>query len=81
MSGAAKCPWCGLVQKPQPACKACGKTLQKGQTPAPRCPTCSSDELDRISLGNKVGAALLVGFFAIGHVTKTFRCRNCGHKW
>lgn len=48
---------------------------------APKCPVCSSPKVERITMGNKVGSAALVGVFAIGHVSKTFRCLACGMKF
>jgi len=47
----------------------------------PRCPSCGSTQCERISLGNKVGSAVLFGLFSLGHVSKTHRCKNCGAKW
>ena len=46
-----------------------------------KCPTCGSRNIEKISLKNKVGAGALFGFFAIGHIGKTFKCHNCGYKW
>ena len=45
------------------------------------CPSCGRKSAYRISLGDKFGAGALFGFFAIGHISKTFQCRNCGYKW
>ena len=47
----------------------------------PRCPTCSSTSVEKISTGSKVGAALLVGVFALGKISKTFKCKSCGYQW
>ncbi len=47
----------------------------------PKCPTCSSTKVEKISLKSKVGAGLLVGVFALGKISKTFKCNNCGYKW
>lgn len=47
----------------------------------PKCPTCNSTNLQKISTGNKVGSAALFGVFAIGHISKTYKCLNCGYKW
>lgn len=48
---------------------------------SPKCPTCGSGHLERITLGSKGIAALLVGVFSLGHISKTFHCKNCGYKW
>ena len=47
----------------------------------PTCPTCGSAHVRKISTGSKVGAAALIGIFALGHIGKTFECLNCGMKW
>jgi len=47
----------------------------------PKCPTCSSPDVEKISLKNKVGAGLLLGVFALGRISKTFKCNSCGYKW
>lgn len=46
-----------------------------------KCPTCGSTNLERILPGSKVGAALTFGLFSLGHLSKTFLCRNCKYKW
>jgi len=46
-----------------------------------KCPTCGSSDLERILPGSKVGAALTFGLFSLGHLSKTFLCRNCKYKW
>ncbi len=47
----------------------------------PRCPTCGSTNVERISLKSKAGKVLLVGIFAIGRVAKSFKCNTCKHQW
>ena len=48
---------------------------------SPKCPHCGSKNYDKISLKNKIGAAALLGPFAIVHAGKTFKCKSCGFKW
>ncbi len=61
--------------------------IQKVETPAqnittiPKCPTCQSTNVEKISLKSKVGKVVLVGVFAIGKVSKTFKCNACGYQW
>ncbi|HKZ45840.1 MAG TPA: hypothetical protein VJ202_00470 [Thermodesulfobacteriota bacterium] len=68
------------------------KNIQEatGQTPEkeavakefqPKCPTCGSPDVERITAANKVKNAALWGVFALGHLSKTFKCNNCGQKW
>jgi predicted RNA-binding Zn-ribbon protein involved in translation (DUF1610 family) len=47
----------------------------------PTCPTCGSTNIEKIKLSSKVGAAALVGIFALGKISKTFKCKNCGYQW
>jgi transposase-like protein len=47
----------------------------------PKCPTCNSERIEKISGSSKVGGAVLFGLFALGHISKTFKCDNCGYKW
>lgn len=47
----------------------------------PCCPTCGSTNVEKISGVNKVGSVVLFGIFSLGHVSKTFKCKNCGMKF
>ncbi len=47
----------------------------------PKCPTCSSVNVERISTKSKVGKAIMFGILAAGSIGKTFKCNNCGYKW
>lgn len=47
----------------------------------PRCPTCQSPNIKKISNVRKAGSVALWGIFAIGKVDKTFHCNNCGYEW
>lgn len=47
----------------------------------PHCPTCGSNNIEKISGANKVGKAVLFGIFATGSISKTFHCKNCGYRW
>lgn len=47
----------------------------------PKCPICNSTNIEKISLGNKVGSVALIGVFAVGHITKTYKCKNCNAKF
>ena len=46
----------------------------------PRCPTCGSTNLTRLS---GVGLITMFGAFGVtdGNAGKTFRCNNCGYRW
>lgn len=46
----------------------------------PKCPTCGSTNLEKISATKRVIGVSLLGF-ASSNVGKTFHCKNCGYKW
>ncbi len=46
----------------------------------PKCPTCGSTNIEKISAGKKLTGGLLFGIFS-SNVRNTFCCRNCGYKW
>jgi RNA polymerase subunit RPABC4/transcription elongation factor Spt4 len=47
----------------------------------PRCPACGSPNVEKISTASKVGAGIAFGVFSLGHISKTFKCKNCGYKF
>lgn len=46
----------------------------------PKCPTCGSPNIEKISLTSKVVGGALFGLFS-SNVRKTMHCKNCGYKW
>lgn len=46
-----------------------------------KCPTCKSTNIRKIGGFNKVSSAVMFGIFSLGHISKSFRCNNCGYKW
>lgn len=46
----------------------------------PKCPTCGSTNVEKISATKKVGGAMLFGLFS-SDVRNTMHCKNCGCKW
>ena len=46
----------------------------------PRCPTCNSTSVEKISLGKKALGGAMFGIFS-SNVRNTFHCKNCGYKW
>lgn len=46
-----------------------------------KCPTCHAQTVSKIKTGSKVASAATVGVFAVGKISKTFTCRNCGFTW
>lgn len=47
----------------------------------PKCPTCGSKDLRKISGLSKVGSVALWGVLAAGKVSKNWHCNNCGSEW
>lgn len=81
-----RCLAIGSLYKIDPAVKCfCGnisnEILKKAADNIPKCPTCGSTNIQKISASNKVGKAVLFGIFAIGSMGKTFKCNKCGHRW
>ena len=46
----------------------------------PKCPTCGSPDVEKISLTSKVVGGALFRLFS-SNVRKTMHCKNCGYKW
>lgn len=47
----------------------------------PKCPTCQSTNLKKISALSKAGSVALWGVLAAGRTSKTWHCNNCGNEW
>lgn len=47
----------------------------------PKCPTCQSTNISKISKRSKAGDALAFGLFALGKISKQWHCNNCGSEW
>ena len=46
----------------------------------PKCPTCGSTNIEKISVGKKLGGGFLFGIFS-SDVRNTMHCKDCGAKW
>lgn len=46
-----------------------------------KCPFCQSTNVKKISGASKVASAVAFGVFALGKVTKTWHCNNCGSNY
>lgn len=46
----------------------------------PKCPTCGSINIGRISTFDKILGGAMFGLFS-SDVRNTMHCRNCGYKW
>lgn len=56
------------------------KYLIKFKTNIPKCPTCGSTNIEKISATKKITGEFLFGIFN-SDVRKTFHCKNCNYKW
>lgn len=52
----------------------------KEQQNIPKCPTCGSTNITKISTTSKVAGAVAFGLFS-KTAKSQFKCNNCGYKW
>lgn len=55
-------------------------TFSIGEGNIPKCPTCGSTNIKKISLTSKAIGAAMFGLFS-KNATSQFKCDNCGYKW
>ena len=53
---------------------------QEKQQNTPKCPTCGSTNIEKISAGKKAIGFVAVGVFS-SNFGKTMHCKNCDYKW
>lgn len=46
----------------------------------PRCPTCGSTNVEKISLTSKAVGGAMFGIFS-SNIRNTYKCKKCGYKW
>lgn len=46
----------------------------------PKCPTCSSTNIQKIGTGERVASVAMLGIFS-KKINKSFKCKNCGYTW
>lgn len=72
-------------------CDQCGSTQpeearylplepQTVNIPVPKCPTCGSSNVEKISTAKKAVGFAAVGVFS-SNFGKTMHCKQCGYKW
>lgn len=73
------CPTCGcgIENSQERKCPYCKTVLQND---VPKCPTCGSTNVNKISNTKKAVGFLTVGVFS-SNLGKTMECKNCGYKW
>lgn len=60
--------------------EACRKSEEESQPPKPKCPTCGSTNIGKISGTKRWFSTGLFGI-ASSDVGKSMVCKNCGYKW
>lgn len=56
------------------------ETVTISNIPTPKCPTCQSTNIQRISTTSKMFDIMLVGHFSRA-ARSQFKCNNCGYMW
>lgn len=59
---------------------AIGKAILEEKGRMPKCPTCGSTNIQKISVASKAGGAFLFGLFS-QTARSQFKCENCGYKF
>lgn len=54
--------------------------FRNGGQNMPKCPTCGSLNVEKISTGKKIFGGAMFGLFS-SDVRNTMHCKNCGAKW
>ena len=54
--------------------------MEREQANKPKCPTCGSTNVEKISTAKKAVGFAMVGVFS-SNLGKTMHCKNCGYKW
>ena len=85
-----KCKMCGanmrcdkvINYRPDMALKNLNKKSQEQKTNQniPKCPTCGSSNIKKISTASKIAGATMFGLFS-RTAKSQFKCENCGYKW
>lgn len=57
-----------------------GASILEEQSRVPKCPTCGSLNVEKISTGKKIFGGAMFGLFS-SDVRNTMHCKNCGAKW
>jgi len=77
------CPECGKegVSDKAVSCPSCAYGIKEhfeGQIP--KCPSCSSTKIKKITTTSRLISVGLVGF-ASSKIGKQYMCESCKHKW
>lgn len=59
---------------------AIGRAVLNEQANTPKCPTCGSTNVEKISLTKKAFGGAMFGLFS-SDIRNTMHCKHCGCKW
>lgn len=59
---------------------AIGRAVLNEQSNVPKCPTCGSTNIEKISVAKKAFGGAMFGIFS-SDVRNSMHCKNCGAKW
>lgn len=59
---------------------AIGRAVLNEQSNVPKCPTCGSTNIEKISLTKKAFGGAIFGLFS-SDIRNTMHCKHCGCKW
>lgn len=79
MSKKMYCTKCNSTYTDEPYCLVCGKKLIDANN-IPKCPTCQSTDIKKISSAKRVTHGLTFGLLSKTAFSQ-FECKNCGYKW
>lgn len=87
-----KCPMCSTeFEEPVFDCPVCGLSVintpfmmeearREREANIPKCPTCGSTKIKKVSATSKAVSVGLFGLFS-QKVKKTWHCNSCGYEW
>lgn len=64
----------------QPSLKSYQTKSNSANKNVPKCPTCGSTNIEKISSFDKAARAVMFGLFS-KTARSQFKCTNCGYKW
>ena len=73
------CERCGYVYEIKPRDERYN-VQQNISSNIPKCPTCGSANIKKITAGQKLGGMIGFGIFS-KTARSQFECKNCGYKW
>lgn len=56
------------------------RSQQNGNVGVPKCPTCGSTNIRKISTGERMVSVGMLGLFS-KKISKSFKCNSCGYTW